>query len=569
MQLEPNRHSRNSIGSNASICSLPVRTSRPCSCLAFSFANPKILAAGFDKAKNEPGLVVWDLEAYPAVFSSAGRLQGPTTQGRASGSMKSDVAAKNYYATAESVSSVAFLPDSADLLVAGVANLSLRLYDLRAPGHKTQTAVPTKAGGIATDSFKSSLFASFGDSTVSIWDWRKLSYPLLSFTSIDASADGGYTHKGDVFTCAEFSQTRRGTLATLTRGDDSVRFWDIQNAPSMEIDHPSEAQRFRDGSRDGSRTSKLGRLSWSAPSLPWNAPADQSRVPANQASGSGSIILANTYHSACKRLSTMSELTTFTTAKSFSRGIASFALAPSTNSHPLTSNLVLVNPEGDIEFHTLHDAPKQSLWSSRGDLAVGSGTKYRIFPGYRVSEPHLEPWNIHYTTGNELQSEATEKRGGGKASRSQSRRVSPERPGFGRGDKDGFPALSAASKESTLTASMYLKSRQYSPSSPRRFPLDHSKLGDSIQSHDSGNQDNLHESIAQRPETTTLQLGSRTRRGDGSRSLSRNRKREPSHPGIIEKDISMTIRARVIAGYGLQNVGQCRYSCFHYSDATP
>jgi WD40 repeat protein len=198
---------------------------------------------------------------------------------------------------AESVSSVAFLPESPDLLVAGVANLSLRLYDLRTPGHKAQTAVPAKASGITTDPFKSSLFASYGDNTVSLWDWRKLAYPLLSFTSLDAAADGGRKHGREVFVRAEFSSTRAGTLATLSKGDVSVRFWDTKNSPNVDIDPIPERQRSRDTSRDGSRSSKLGRLSWSAPSLPWNAPADQSKTTTNHANTTGSIVLANTYHS--------------------------------------------------------------------------------------------------------------------------------------------------------------------------------------------------------------------------------------------------------------------------------
>lgn len=295
MQLESNKQSRNSVVSNAVICSLPVRTNKPCTSLAFSCHNPSLLAAGFDKAKNEPGLIVWDLETSTTILSHAARPQATSSQSRTGGSAKFDVATKNHYATTEFVSSVSFLPESADLLVAGVSNLSLRIYDLRASGHKTQTAVPTKASGIAMDPFGSSIFASFGDNTVSVWDWRKIAYPLLSFSSNDAAADGARIYSSDHITCIEFSATRRGTLATLTRGNNYVRFWDIHHAPSVIVEKSSEDQRSVDANRDISRTSKIGRLSWSAPTLPWTAPVDQTRIRTDPSSNSGSIVLANTY----------------------------------------------------------------------------------------------------------------------------------------------------------------------------------------------------------------------------------------------------------------------------------
>jgi hypothetical protein len=241
-------------------------------------------------------------------------------------------------------------------------------------------------------------------------------------------------------------------------------------------------------------------------------------------------------------------------ARPHNRGIASFALVPNKTPYSLTSEFALVTPDGDIEMHSIHDAPKHPMWSSRGDLAIGSGIEYRIFPGYKESEPHLEPWEIQYSSSKDLHSEAGDKRGG-KASRSHSRRVSPE-PGFGRGDKDGFPALSAATpKEAALTTMSYSKGQRYSPApSPRQLSVALPQHFDGHLSVETGNRANSHDSTVQRPDAMTLQLGHRQRRGEGSRSLSRSRKREPSYPSIVEKDISMTMRARTIAGYSLHDV---------------
>ena len=117
--------------SNSAICTLPVRTTKPCISLAFSSQKPTVLAAGFERTKNEPGLIVWDLGAYSSILSQTSRAHGSTAQSRVGDPTGKDIAAKNQYAMAEPVSSVAFLPDSSDILAASVSNTSLRLYDLR------------------------------------------------------------------------------------------------------------------------------------------------------------------------------------------------------------------------------------------------------------------------------------------------------------------------------------------------------------------------------------------------------------------------------------------------------
>ena len=249
----------------------------------------------------------------------------------------------------------------------------------------------------------------------------------------------------------------------------------------------------------------------------------------------------------CKSLTNQLVLTP-ATAKAATKGVASFALVPSTDTHPLTSNIVYVNTEDEIGFLSTHDVPKHILWSSRGDLAIGLGTEYRIFPGFRESVPQPDPWNIPFSSN--LNSETKDRRGG-KTSRSHTRRVSPEPLGFGRGDKDGFPALNATTKDS---ASVSAKTRRFSPSPLRISPLEYSKVSDAVEGIETALRDNLLEPAVARPDGTVLHLGTRHRRGDGTRSVSRNHRKETLHHNVIEKDISMMMRTRTCVGYGVQNV---------------
>jgi hypothetical protein len=77
------------------------------------------------------------------------------------------------------------------------------------------------------------------------------------------------------------------------------------------------------------------------------------------------------------------------TAKYFSRPLASFALVPNStpgNPHPLTSNVMVVNKDGDLELYAIHDTPKQLAWSARGDFALGAGLGLKVLEGYKEGE---------------------------------------------------------------------------------------------------------------------------------------------------------------------------------------
>jgi len=180
---------------------------------------------------------------------------------------KTDERLLQTHAPSEVVSSLSFAPDSHFILWAGISHRWLRIFDVRTPVPST-TNVAIKVQGIATDPLESKRIATFGDGVVSIWDSRRLTQPILTFSEHDAYGDGAKPYLNpSAFTTVEFSSVRRGTVATLEKDSTHVRFWDLQEAQFHEVTN----ERSRDSSISGGRTSG-GKLSW-APSnmLSWTA----------------------------------------------------------------------------------------------------------------------------------------------------------------------------------------------------------------------------------------------------------------------------------------------------------
>lgn len=116
---------------------------------------------------------------------------------------------------------------------------------------------------------------------------------------------------------------------------------------------------------------------------------------------------------------------------------------------------MVVNKDGDLEVYSVHDIPSNCSWSHRGDLSLALGSSYRVFstPEHVGSSPN--PWDVpllhkHSHEASAVDKEQTEDEDQSRnRGRSQSL-VSP--PTFGRGDEDGFPALSATLLKSALDA---------------------------------------------------------------------------------------------------------------------
>lgn len=279
------------------IVSLPVRTSRPCNAVAFSQYDPNYLAVGLDKARGEPSLVIWDIETLSSSLSKAsdrdrGAFKRPDPL--LPRSVRGDKNNLQQWAHTETVTCLTFLPHTTNLLVAGVSHKWLRLFDLRVNFSPTNPlSTSTKSiDGLSIDPFDPNRIACFGeDGTVRIWDCRRFTSPLLTFTERDAVADGANPRGPYAISGIEFSSSRRGTLATLEKDAMAVRFWDtITVTYPEEYDAPSTRPEPVQEEIPSSKISKLARLPWSSSTTEPQTPVINSK----QTTRGEQIILHNT-----------------------------------------------------------------------------------------------------------------------------------------------------------------------------------------------------------------------------------------------------------------------------------
>jgi hypothetical protein len=132
-----------------------VRHSRPCNVVAFSEAEPRWLATGLDRVRNDYCLAIWDVEqarsamAPPPAASVGGMSRvGEAVEELPNESLRSgdasvwppqatsqpalsDIRPIIQYGMSETVLSCAWFPRTPTQLVAGMAHKWLRVYDIR------------------------------------------------------------------------------------------------------------------------------------------------------------------------------------------------------------------------------------------------------------------------------------------------------------------------------------------------------------------------------------------------------------------------------------------------------
>ncbi|KAJ6543876.1 hypothetical protein B0H19DRAFT_289302 [Mycena capillaripes] len=598
LRLEATRHTRrtsagHSVLSSGPIVSLTARNSRACNALDFCRVDPNFIAVGLDKVRGDSSLVIYDITAARSKLALS--IAGPDAEElaplprplpaipRYDITARADQRTVQHHAPTEVVSSVAYVSNSNHLLLAGMSFRWFRLLDIRTPVPAV-TSFAAKVQSIVTDPFDPHRIATFGDGAISVWDARKLAVgPLLSFSEKDAAADGAQVRSSALYAGIEFSSTRRGTLAALHRDAAYVRFWDMLGTHGNRATEGGEASSDGDAGESSSMSSRLTRKSWTA-GLPWTAGSLPS-LPLNQSGGptlgkDPDLVLGDTRRT-----------------KLFSKPLSSFALVPSpsqSTSLPLTSNVMVVNKEGDLELYALHDTPKQAVWSSRGDLAISAGQSCRVFPGIMADEEMEEQFIQQHEQESSLDQFRYAQQ---QAERSALESKNEDRPQvmergraslpplesppalFGRGDEDGFPALGVGvlpmpvnqrnpSRSSTVhtTAptgisatrpSSVSHSRTFSPASMRRYPLEtttqsrsrsRTGLKDTNPSRTELSSEAVPRTSTDNP-TKSRGRPKKSNRGGHSRSASKLRGIEH----IVEDDISMVMRRRCLRGYSIGN----------------
>ncbi|KZV83686.1 WD40 repeat-like protein [Exidia glandulosa HHB12029] len=486
-------------------------TSRACNAVAFSSADPNLMACGMDKSKAAQGLVVWDIETELPALGIDVLPAHVTPLPRTSAQKSGDARIVQLHAPTEGVTSLSFLPHSSRLLTAAVNSRWMRLYDLRTAqsvnGTLPRQGLCKSISDVVVDPLDACRIASVGDDTVvRIWDCRNLALPMLTFSEREALGDGARARGGGAaVTGIEFSPSRRGLFASLERDASVVRFWDIVSGESVSAEHnitpDALPKRWRWASSSGDQ---------------------ESLQTSNTEDDRATLHLAETHKS-----------------RRFNRPLASFAFVPNQQ----TKHLVSVSRDGDIEFSVTPD-PHLVAWSARGELGIELGRRWRVFQPVLGVDGQPRPWDTPAPTSEP----ALRINGSSKLPTT-----------FGRGDDDGFPALPPAPHR---LAPPRPQAQLYSPASIARIPLERGP-GDATPRPSAS---------APLPEDTTslhptrfnahfaspgrgmkVSHSRKASKSPAPRASSKSRvpSGQKSSVRVVRDDISVVMRRRVLRGYAL------------------
>ncbi|KAG0640454.1 hypothetical protein HOY80DRAFT_1069223 [Tuber brumale] len=192
------------ISDNTSI-PLAAKHQRPCNGISFNCTG-QFLATGLDKVRNDFCLNIWD------VNQRLGERVGPN----------SDTGKPlRQLATSETISSVCFIRDDANVLLTGINYRAIRTWDLRESPNNQLVSMCTSrcAIGITLD-LDPNYFASYSeDSAVAVWDRRFIRYtvsgePALNFVR----PTDEYGRSGTQIASLRYSCTKQGTFGVLNSG---------------------------------------------------------------------------------------------------------------------------------------------------------------------------------------------------------------------------------------------------------------------------------------------------------------------------------------------------------------
>ncbi|KAI8890822.1 hypothetical protein K501DRAFT_236548 [Backusella circina FSU 941] len=253
---------------------LGVKMSRPCNVVSFSKTHPHLLAAGLDKVRNDPCLLVWDISRSLDSYSNTpSGSQTPTSsnftirgqsqqESRASitnqwklnmtitqmndnyedrqkysdiapistsGSGSREQGPVRQYGSSEAIASCVWSEHTnSPLLIAGMGNKYLRVYDIRADPGSSPLQYATKAvNGAMVDPFNPYRIASYTEEgVIKVWDLRKNNDAILTLNP-ETSSKNTLSH-------IAFSPSRPGFLASLAKDAFNIDIWDIQETRSYD-----------------------------------------------------------------------------------------------------------------------------------------------------------------------------------------------------------------------------------------------------------------------------------------------------------------------------------------------
>jgi WD40 repeat protein len=194
---------------------------------------PLTLATGLDKVRNDYCLLLWDCEKQSAAAAANNYTPIASRMGSPALAQQRPL---QQYGSSEAITSLAWFSKHRGLLAAGMGFKWLRLYDTRQENANPSIVLGTKAVyGLAVDTFHDYRFASFTEEgVVKVFDMRAPNDALLT---LNQDARSGLAR-------IAFHPTRPGYLASLSKDEEVVRLWNIQDGPAITTSNATERPSF-------------------------------------------------------------------------------------------------------------------------------------------------------------------------------------------------------------------------------------------------------------------------------------------------------------------------------------
>ncbi|OTB08394.1 hypothetical protein M426DRAFT_317016 [Hypoxylon sp. CI-4A] len=204
---------------------LPIRITRTCQSVAFNTGT--LLAVGLERVRNDQCLKIFDVNRLTSLDSDVSWS-----------SLEGSINPKISLEASISISSTKFFEDSPQVLVAGIKNQGIRIYDLRDPQGGVINYQTKCNNNLAIDYTNQNYFASssLDKPGLVIWDRRATSRPSSSnfylsavdsddlpwgaALSIDKAIDvneASFQDRGSLIRSLRFCRERSGLLAILSR----------------------------------------------------------------------------------------------------------------------------------------------------------------------------------------------------------------------------------------------------------------------------------------------------------------------------------------------------------------
>lgn len=222
--------------------SLGVKMSRTTNVVSFSKTHPHLLSVGLDKVRNEPCLFVWDVSRSmdytpaqtPTFKDSRFKMTENSTRldffedrqklNDLSGLMNRESGPIRQYGSSEVISSCAWTEHAnAPLLMAGMANKYLRVYDIRTDSNPLQFTTKAVYGTTPDPYNPFRLASNTEEGIIKVWDIRKPNEAVLTLQPETKSISK-----------IVFSP-QSGLLASLSKDAHQMQLWNIQETRGIPV----------------------------------------------------------------------------------------------------------------------------------------------------------------------------------------------------------------------------------------------------------------------------------------------------------------------------------------------